>query len=535
MIKQCSIAIVGAGASGIALLNQIVNSVPKRLSQGGLRVTIFEGKAGKIGGNAYEQDATSNLMNTTCGAIDRNFGHGFGILQWLNAYPARWRDLAPDAVVSESLYLPRPVVGRYLEDLYQHAKDVGRSNGLQIDIIPNEVTHILPGSNHYSLETSGGSVWRSRYVYLALGHLESRPSQGYELMPAYHPSPYPVAELVQRIPKTASVGVIGTRLSAIDTCIALTESGHQGPIYCVSRSGRLPAVRAEKGRYQFDTLARDKLLQQNSLDLSLNKIVSLIHREILVSEGRDLQLSEVLAKDLNPERYYEQEISLSKGKARPWQAVLYATNSNIDLLWHQLAESDKAFVAKNWLSEWFLYRASIPVTNAEIMLRLLREKRISVHGGAGKIRFLEETGQFGIEIADHHALQVDHVVDARGSAGDITSTTHTLINNLLQSRMIRPSPYGGIECGFETGQVVSERDRHLQGLFALGPITSGTYFFTTALEIIERQARERAQDLSFRLAEDLLARKHQDTLSNVFPLTPHRSTSTVNVPQETLH
>ena len=162
--------------------------------------------------------------------------------------------------------------------------------------------------------------------------------------------------------------------------------------------------------------------------------------------------------------------------------------------------------------------------------------RPALAGGA-LLAVMETLADFGVVAMFNynHPLQVDHVVDARGSAGDITSTTHTLINNLLQSRMIRPSPYGGIECGFETGQVVSERDRHLQGLFALGPITSGTYFFTTALEIIERQAKERAQDLSFRLAEDLLARKHQDTLSNVIPLTPHRSTSTVNAPQETLH
>ena len=31
--------------------------------------------------------------------------------------------------------------------------------------------------------------------------------------------------------------------------------------------------------------------------------------------------------------YYDREI-LAKDRARPWQAVLYATNRNIDLLWH---------------------------------------------------------------------------------------------------------------------------------------------------------------------------------------------------------
>ena len=34
--------------------------------------------------------------------------------------------------------------------------------------------------------------------------------------------------------------------------------------------------------------------------------------------------------------YYDREIVLAKDRARPWQAVLYATNRNIDLLWHYL-------------------------------------------------------------------------------------------------------------------------------------------------------------------------------------------------------
>ena len=41
-------------------------------------------------------------------------------------------------------------------------------------------------------------------------------------------------------------------------------------------------------------------------------------------------------------------------------------------------------------------------------------------------------------------------------------------------------------------------------MFALGPLTSGVYFFTTALEIVERQAASRTEDLALMLGIEWL-------------------------------
>ena len=67
--------IVGAGASGISLLNRMAKSLPEGLSAKGITIAIADSRA-ESGGHAYAPDSASNLINTTCGAIDRGFGGG---------------------------------------------------------------------------------------------------------------------------------------------------------------------------------------------------------------------------------------------------------------------------------------------------------------------------------------------------------------------------------------------------------------------------------------------------------------------------
>ena len=92
--------------------------------------------------------------------------------------------------------------------------------------------------------------------------------------------------------------------------------------------------------------------------------------------------------------YYEREIALAKGKARPWQTVLYATNRNIDLLWHHLEEEDKRLLMSQWLNDWLTYRASIPRENAERILSLLRSGQLTVRGGVTGIQVDAAKGNF---------------------------------------------------------------------------------------------------------------------------------------------
>lgn len=108
-MRDYKIGIIGGGASGIALAARMVESLPVGLSTADLSIVLLDAR-GFNGGNAYAPDVQTNLMNTTCGAVDRAYGGAFGLLDWV-------RETAANSGASSDAYLPRPVVGAYLADL----------------------------------------------------------------------------------------------------------------------------------------------------------------------------------------------------------------------------------------------------------------------------------------------------------------------------------------------------------------------------------------------------------------------------------
>lgn len=128
-------------------------------------------------------------------------------------------------------YLPRPVVGSYLAALVEHATRKAAERGMRLEVIIDEVVDIAPpdtADGDYVVQTKSGRIVEIRYVYLALGHLDRAKTDAYQDHDRYHHQPYPITRLTREIPKEAAVGVIGTRLSAIDVVLGLVGEGHKG-------------------------------------------------------------------------------------------------------------------------------------------------------------------------------------------------------------------------------------------------------------------------------------------------------------------
>ena len=103
--------------------------------------------------------------------------------------------------------------------------------GLELDTIAEEVVDIEPPDTperNYRVHTHSGTRFEARYIYLALGHLNRAKSEDYQFQDRYFHNPYPVTRLIEEIPRDAAVGVIGTRLSAIDIALGLAGAGHAG-------------------------------------------------------------------------------------------------------------------------------------------------------------------------------------------------------------------------------------------------------------------------------------------------------------------
>jgi|GEM_PF-974063 uncharacterized NAD(P)/FAD-binding protein YdhS len=527
MNNKKTISIIGAGATGIGLVNQIIRSLPVGLDINDIRILIFDSHKKIEGGNAYSKDIYTNLMNTKCGTIDRVYGEGYGILEWSKNNKNKWKAYMLGSDIDKDSYIPRTVVGLYLADLLDFTIEKAKNIGIDIHILNDEVTDISKNSNNYKITTKSNTYY-SRYIYLALGHLDSKKNISYQYNKCYYHNPYPINKLIAQIPKEATVGIIGSRLSAIDVSLGLSAGGHTGKIISISRQGRLPAVRAEQGSYTFKDLGREKLtslLLSRGFDLRLHEIVNMLKKEIIHAEGRELKLHDVMRKDLSPIEYYENEVYLSKGKERPWQAAIYATNGNIDLLWHYLHEEDKQALMSSWSNDWLTYRASIPRENAEKILSMMQSGKLSVEGNSDGFSYNEKKNKFELHRKNGKtSIEVDYLVSAAGSENDIQKANSQLLENLLAKGMITPHKYGGINCCFASGRIfpssINEKSDENCRIFAVGPLTSGVYFFTTALEVIERQVKNRAIELSFMLASDIYKNKVKNDII-LSKNTPH--------------
>lgn len=80
----------------------------------------------------------------------------------------------------------------------------------------------------------------------------------------------------------ASIGIIGSSLTAFDTVLALIDHGHSGPIYLMSRTGVLPSVLArEVPNLELKYFTRDNL-EEKMVDgrLKFEAVLELFQAEV---------------------------------------------------------------------------------------------------------------------------------------------------------------------------------------------------------------------------------------------------------------
>jgi len=97
-------------------------------------------------------------------------------------------------------------------------------------------------------------------VVLALGNFTAHTQPHLANKPGYIDSLWPLHRL-DKISPSSSICIVSSRLSRIDAAFHPMERGHKGPVYLVSRKGRLPKVqgsgRIYSGRYALHILVID--------------------------------------------------------------------------------------------------------------------------------------------------------------------------------------------------------------------------------------------------------------------------------------
>ena len=153
--------------------------------------------------------------------------------RWLSRLDPEARAEAGERTIAGT-FVRRSVFGAYVQELLREviARQDGGDN---LFLVTDEATAIRRAGRGYRLETANGRIHSIDAAVLALGNAVE-PKQS---IPGFVENPWSAAAAAP-LESGLPVVVLGTGLTMVDVCLALTEQGFEGPIHAISRRGLLP-------------------------------------------------------------------------------------------------------------------------------------------------------------------------------------------------------------------------------------------------------------------------------------------------------
>lgn len=508
MDSQCQIAIVGAGSVSVSFLAQLIHHLNNYEGNNKVNcnITIFE-PAEKIGyGTAYQEDLNTNLLNIPAGNMSLYDKHRSHFLEWIATLPESSLQFYGVSEIDAGAFYPRPLFGHYVQEQFENIVAQAMALGVRVNVVKAAIINIQKHHNENLLLTdSNNQDHEFDKVVLCNGNLTSDKFESLNQYNDYLHSPYPVSALSQTIHPEATIGILGSNLSAIDVIVALKAQGHSGDIHCFSRQGILPAVRSihackwENRPCKADIHA---LAQAKNDKLSLQDVFDFLHEKISTLDPQ-FNILDATGSGQDAHQRLEDELKVALNQPRPWQTVLANMNEVVDLVWKYLTPADKDKFHTHWRSLWMSRRGMFPVKNALTLNQMLKSGQLHIHGGFNECEPNPDGPGFILhccnKLGGKTATTCNFVINATGFSQNVKQSKDPLIINLLASGLADSSKYGGFKLDFDTGALISQKGNIEKSISVLGSLACGTYFWTVSMDVNARLANEQAS----RIAEEL--------------------------------
>ncbi|EGX93585.1 pyridine nucleotide-disulfide oxidoreductase family protein [Cordyceps militaris CM01] len=469
-VTKPDVAIVGGGAGGIAVVLHLVEQAKKGRV---LAEIVIVEKRDVLGpGLAFSTDCHGTILNMHSDTM--------GIFHDNPRDYTQWRKNLEDGPFPSRLDY-----GQYLKERWLKALEEARALGITIAAVQAAATDIdRAGDSAFTITLDNQSTLTAHSVVLALGNFTGSANAHLIGKPGYFPNPWPTTQL-QSIPPTAHVLVVGSRLSAVDAALYLSDNGHQGPITFMSRSGRLPRVQAadpvpNPRRYVLHELAR-QVEGRSGPDDGLLRLASALADEISTATVGDW--SWMLDRDAPLEQLATDLAAAQQQRVR-WQSVLSGTAPVMERYWHSLSPASQQLFMEKFNSAWMTYRHAMPVPNAQRVLRLLETAQLQVVRGdwvAWDGMFTAKTSAGVVEAA--------YVVEATGQECRLERINSPLLQSAVAKGLLTPHAAGGVVVDFQSLQAT-------RGLYVMGSLTRGTHFYVSATDRVAAHASRIAQSLT---------------------------------------
>jgi len=441
--RPFSIAVVGGGASGVLAAAHLLRDAPT-----GIRITIIEKRASVGKGLAYSTDEPDHLLNVRASNMSAFADDPDHFVRWLDARGVHSADWT-------TFFAPRQTYGEYLADLLRDAPGEQDKQSGRLAVVAGECIEVTFRGSRPRLLLADGSSIDADCCILATGH-EHRPGHG-----------TPAADGGPDDPPVGSsdpVLVAGTGLTMVDKCLSLLLRGHVGPIYAVSRRGLLPAVHTRTGPLTID---------RSEIPLA----AGLSH---FVSWFRDL-------------------VRATEAAGGNWRDVVDGLRPHNQFIWQSWPGPTRRRFFRHLKAWWDIHRhrmapqvhARIRAAIADGQLRVIAGRLLAVEPDtkeADTTRFVAHLQHRGTKAVE--SIRVARVHDCTGVIADTTATANPVIRSLLRSGAARPDRlHIGLDV-LRDGSLVGRNGLGNPRIYAVGPLTRGTFLEIEAIPDIRVQCRE---------------------------------------------
>jgi len=435
-----SVAIIGGGFSGTL---QAINLVRHE----GPRAILIEQRPHVGRGVAYSAAHPSHLLNVRAGNMSALPDEPDHFLCWLER-----RGLS-----HLGAFVPRIVYGEYLAELLDDAR---RSSGDRLDIVQGEAISLDAGPG-ISVRLRDGRRVGADAAVLALGNLPPAVPEGFD--PAdvgpgnYIADPW-ATDLASGLSDTDHVVILGTGLTMIDVVLLLDAEGFSGTITALSRRGLVP---------------RRHRLESHTSPLS---------------ERRSGELSALLAA------------VRQRSRAEGWRAAIDELRPHTQSMWLAATADQRKRFLRHLRPWWDAHRHRIAPDVADRIDQIDAAGRLRIVAGRTICSVSTETG-ISIDYLPRggtapQRLFATRIVNCRGPRTDLARTPHPLLRDLAGRGLVRADPLGlGLAVDRQT-RLLDARGHTHPNLFALGPMTRGTFWEITAVPDIRVQTWALARQLS---------------------------------------
>ncbi|ANJ57706.1 hypothetical protein PMA3_22100 [Pseudomonas silesiensis] len=456
---------IGAGPTGVCLFNQLYSELEKR--NPALEYVIVDSR--KPGtGLAFGTHYKNHLINLPASIMSINPNNPLEFVEWRAKNQSLWWEASINYEQAWSDFPPRKLFGMYVGHQLQNALD----NAMHAELINASVTCVTPirSGGKFIVEFDNGTNELFDKVIICIGHAPKAPLLSNTSKKLFH-SPYQDMD----IPGDATVGIIGTRLTAIDAVLALQENGHTGKIIMASRAGKLPKIIAEHSGYDSSAFLTALLDEQTQ---TLESILALHKKELDIVTNHRIDWNGFGQTDATQAEELDQELKSCSQCNHLWQSVLLASYTIVDKLWTKLSTEDKATFMTKYHGPWMTYLAAFPAFSAARILQLMECQQLQIFSN---LRGIEATDlSFDIYHGQNNCLSVDYLIDGRGVGYEEADLKQLpLLKNMLANGSITTHSLGGISINTLTYQALSSRRSEVTGLFIVGDLTKGEFLATT--------------------------------------------------------